>query len=365
LSLALSGPSAAHGAFGQKGFQVALEQFNATHPNGIDGHQIVFDVQNDQGDSTIAAGIAKQFIDDKVVAVIEPSEDLASKDLQMQIWQKAGLPVVGYTNREGKYIDGKAWPYAFNIAAQPPAEIGQVAAKWLASHSQYKKIAILTDDTPAQKEWTDAIINPLKTLAPGDSVVTTASIATGSVDAATQVAKLKASNPDIVLVAVGVGLGPIWNAFHSANWAPPILALQNALYDGYASLGNLGATTVAPAYDCIPSDDISAIPSPVKTLMDAYLKSLGNVGVNMLVFANSDSMPLEALNYAITKYHSTSPDAIKAALEGLNNQGFIGDYFHLSFSPTNHFGNSGSSGTQMCKLSPLAGGSYSIPTYAP
>lgn len=364
LSFALSGPSAAHGALGQKGFTVALAQFKAEHPNGIDGHQIVYDTKNDQGSTTVAASVAKQFIDDKVAAVIEPSEDPAAQALQMQIWNKAKVPVVGYTFHDSKYSDGTAWPYTFNVAASPPADQGAAAANWLKAHPQYKRIALLTDDTAPQKDWSDSILNPLKTLVPADSVVTTTTIPVGAVDASTQVAKLKASNPDIVMVAVGVNLGPIWNAFHSAGWAPPILTVQNAFYDGYSSLGNLTKNAVTPALDCIASA-ATAIPPKVKSLMTAYVKTIGDISVNMLIFANSDSMPLEALNYAITKYHSVSPAAIKAALESLNNQGFVDNYFNLTFSPTQHFGLTGPLGAHVCQLSPLVDGAFSIPTYAP
>jgi ABC-type branched-subunit amino acid transport system substrate-binding protein len=363
VSLALSGPSAAHGEFGQKGLAVGLAQFMKAHPNGIDGHKIVLDIANDQGSTTVAASVAKQFIADHDAAVIEPSEDPAALTLQMQIWRQAKMPVIGYTFNEATYADAAEWPYDFNVDSVTPAVLGQAGAEWLAQHPQYKKLAVLTDDTSPQQTWVSSIVQPLKSLAPADSVVKTVSIGVGAVDASTQVAELKAANPDIVLVAVGVDLGPIWNAFHSAGWSPPLLAIQNALYDGYSSLGNLAKTGVVDAQDCIPSTG-TAIPQAVTSQMHAYVQAVGAITNNMMIFADSDSMIYEAVNYAITKFNSTSPDAMKAALEGLHNQNFIGNFFPLSFSATNHFGLTGALGAHVCNMAPLADSPYNIPTIA-
>jgi ABC-type branched-subunit amino acid transport system substrate-binding protein len=364
VSLALSGPSAAHGEFGQKGLAVGLAQFMKAHPNGIDGHKIVLDIANDQGSTTVAASVAKQFISDHDAAVIEPSEDPAALTLQMQIWAQAKMPVIGYTFNEATYADGAAWPYDFNVDSVTPTALGQVGAQWLAQHSQYKKIAVLTDGTAPQQTWVSSILQPLESLAPADSVVKTVSIGVGAVDASTQVAQLKAANPDIVLIAVGVDLGPIWNAFHSAGWTPPLLAIQNALYDGYSSLGSLAKTGDIVAQDCIPSAS-TTLPQEVTSQMQAYVQAVGAVTNNMMIFADSDSMVYEAVNYAISKFNSVSPDAIKAALNGLHNQNFIGNFFPLSFSSANHFGLSGALGAHVCSMAPLADSPYNIPTYAP
>jgi hypothetical protein len=128
-------------------------------------------------------------------------------------------------------------------------------------------------------------------------------------------------------------------------------------------LGALAATAVAPANDCIPSAT-TPIPATVTDLMNAYVQAIGNISVNMLIFANTDSMVLELANYAIGKNQSTSPDAIKNALENLNSQGFIGNFFQYSTSPANHFGLTGDLATHVCKLAPLVGGAFSIPTAA-
>jgi ABC-type branched-subunit amino acid transport system substrate-binding protein len=331
------------------------------YPNGIDGHQIEYDVQNDQGNTTVAANVAKQFIDDHVTAVLEPSEDPGAQALQMQIWQKAKLPVIGFDFGDTTYTNTSAYPYVFSVLTSAQ-ELGQAGATWMAQHPQYKRIAVLSDSTTPEQQWADGILTPLKSLEPAASVVATATMDLGAVDVSAQVAKLKASNPDIVLIAVGFGFGPVWNAFQAQHWAPPILSTQNAFYDGYKSLGSLATTAVAPANDCLPSAT-TAIPSQVTDLMNAYVQSLGNISVNMLIFVNTDSMVLEFANYAVTTNHSTAPDAIKNALENLH-QSLIGGFFQYQMSQTNHFGLTGDLASHVCRLSPLVGGPFSIPTAA-
>src|SRR4029077_15124455 len=127
---------------------------------------------------------------------------------------------------------------------------------------------------------------------------------------------------------------------------------------------SLAKTGVVVAQDCIPTVS-TTIPQEDTTQMQAYVQAVGAITNNMMIFADSDSMEYEAVNYAITKFNSASPAAMEAALDGLHNQNFIGNFFPLSFSSTNHFGLSGALGAHVCSMAPLADSPYNIPTYAP
>ena len=162
------------------------------------------------------------------------------------------------------------------------------------------------------------------------------------------------------MVTAGEGYGPIWQAVQSANWSPTILASAGAWYSGFDSMGSLTAKASAYYYNC--ADTATQTFTPVQNqLMAAYSQGTNYPSfVNYLTSMATDSVPLEILNYAITKYHSTDPAAIKKAIEGITSKEFLG--LSYKFSPTNHFGLVGSFGPAVCAMGPpYAGGVGRVP----
>ena len=97
--------------------------------------------------------------------------------------------------------------------------------------------------------------------------------------------------------------------------------------------------------------------------MTQYANATADFEVNYLTFLATDSAPFELLNYAISKYHSVAPQAIKAALEGIHNQSFLG--LPYNFSATNHYGLIGEFGPAVCHMGPpYAGGVAKVPVKA-
>jgi ABC-type branched-subunit amino acid transport system substrate-binding protein len=362
LSLSLSGALAQYGLQSQKAWtQATLDQFNKMHPDGIDGHQVELVIKDDAGDATTSANIANQFVSDKLAAVVKVSDIPTAASLQMEILNKAKMPVISYQQRD-VYIDTQKWPYAFGVLTSTKQN-GEATAEWFAKHPQYSKIAVLTDDLDASKELTNDILDPLETKAPNASVVKTVSIPPGATDVSTALLQLKQANPDLVLVAVNQGFGAIWTGFKALSWDPPLMTYGGAFYDSYDSMKELADNGFAPTSDCVRKDHPPFSPQ-LTTLMDAYVGAVGTISPNMLIYVNTDSMQLELLKYAIEKNHSTDPNAIKSALEGMDNQSFIDPLFVYDFSPDNHFGLTGDLGAQVCNLAPLVDGQYRIPTIA-
>jgi ABC-type branched-subunit amino acid transport system substrate-binding protein len=361
LSISLSGPLAQYGEQSQKAWsQVTLKYFNQMHPDGIDGHPLQLDLENDASDPTTSVNVINQMISNKEVAVMKVSDIPANAALQMSLLSKAKMPAITFQG-DDTYADASKYPYAFGTLGST-AELGAAAAKWIAAHTEYKKLAVLTDSIPAQQQTLNDILNPLKTLAPGDSVIKTVSITPGAVDVSTPLAQLKAANPDLLMIMVSQGFGPLWDGFKAAGWTPPIVT-SGSFYDGYSSMGSLLAKTWTPSTDCVQAGH-APFSKTVTNIMDAYVAAVGNISPNMLIYDHADSVPLELLKYAVEKYHSTDPNAIKQALEGIHNQSFIDPIFTYNYSPTNHYGITGDLGAQMCVMSPLIDGPYRMPTIA-
>src|SRR6185437_11580562 len=103
----------------------------------------------------------------------------------------------------------------------------------------------------------------------------------------------------------------------SMNWSPRLIAAESSFYDGYSSIGPLASTAMAVSSDCLnPGTSVSSLPANLRELMDGYAK-VEKIN-NMLIFAHADNLILELVKYAIEKYHSVDPDAIKTAMEGID-----------------------------------------------
>lgn len=358
ISVPLSGALAAYGIFTKNGIAEALKAFKADHPNGIDGHQVKIQILNDASNVTQAVQVANQFVANKDAGILTVSYDPAAADQQVAVYTKAHMPVISALGGN-RYANTKRYPYLFSSlpSGQQQAE---VAAHWIAK-KKYKKIAILNDGVPDDVEFQAQFLKTLRKAAPNVKVVASATISSssGSVSAAAPVSQLKAGNPDLVVVIMGAHFGPVWQAIQAANWAPPILTSGNAWYDGFTALGPLLPTTNAYFWSCANSPTEVFTPEQ-SALMDAYAAVTSHLAVNYLGFIANDSVPLELMNYAISKYHSVDPAAIKKGLESIHDKSFLG--FDYTFSASNHYGLTGQYSAAVCKMgTPYAGGSGKVP----
>jgi branched-chain amino acid transport system substrate-binding protein len=360
VSVPLSGATASYGNAYKAAYNVTLSFFNQLHPDGIDGHPIQFDVLDDGSDVTKAVNVANQFVANKDAAVVVVTSNPLGTPQQLAILNKAKVPVLSQLS-DNQYTDTTKWPYTFGNAGSAIQE-GQKAADWIAKHTDIKKIAVLSDGTETDQQFVSDILDPLKTAVPADQVVKTVQISPGSVDVSTAIAQLKAANPDLLMVSMGFGYGPVWQAMQSASFSPRILTSAGAFYDGFNGMGALANKGVVWYVDCVPPNH-APFEKTLTDLMDAYHAVPGTSTINLLAQPSFDSAPMEILKYAIEKYHSVDPDAIKQAIEGMGQRTFFGA-FQYDYTPTNHFGMTGDLGPNMCNMTGFVDGKYMIPTLA-
>jgi branched-chain amino acid transport system substrate-binding protein len=360
ISAPTSGALASYGIEAKIQTGVALQQFNLMHPNGIDGHQVKLDILNDASDVTSAVQVANQMVTNKDAAVITASYNPAAAGQQLAVWTKAKMPVLAnleLTNSLTPAQLAQQYPYLFspNPSLQ---QTGVAAINWI-KQKGFKNVGILNDGIPYDTVFANQISAGVKKNVKS-ATVTTVNITPGSVDNSAAITKLKGAGAQLLVVTAGEGYGPIWQAVQSANWSPTILASAGAWYSGFDSMGPLTAKASAYYYNC--ANTATQTFTPVQNqLMAAYAKGTDYPAfVNYLTSMATDSVPLEMLNYAITKYHSTAPAAIKKALEGITSMDFLG--LSYKFSPTNHFGLVGTFGPAVCQMGPpYAGGVGRVP----
>lgn len=363
-SAPLSGALAAYGDGTKIGLDLALQEFDAMHPNGIDGHPLKVDLMNDQSDVTNAVQVANAFVAGRVAAVVGESFNPAAGPQQLAVWAKAKLPVISYIYGlpagTVKQLSTR-YPYFFSPTPATDQYVTN-AGKWIEAH-HFTRVAFLNDGVEEDTIEQNQIIQGMHQERGKAKVVAQVTIPPSTVNAAVAVDKLKASGATLLVIpASAVSYGTIWQAIQAANWDPAILTTPGAWYSGFNAMGSLVSKAKVFFYACANSAAQKFTPEQSK-LMAAYGAATAHQSINTLEFIPQYLVPLQILDYAVTKYHSDAPAAIRAAIDGMHHWSFLG--FQYDFSPTNHYGLKGQFASAVCHMGPpYAAGSNDVPVKA-
>jgi ABC-type branched-subunit amino acid transport system substrate-binding protein len=359
ISLPLSGATAAYGTEAEASYKVVEQEFDARYPDGIAGHAVKFDIQNDQSTVTGAVLAARQMISNKDAAVLAITFNPQGAPQQLHSLNAAKVPTFSCVSPDGLETTTQE-PYYFGMCASTP-ELGNVAGHWLASHPDLDKIGVLTDGVASDTQFADAVTAGAKKYDPHAKVVTTQTIAPGAVEVSPQISALRAAGANLVVGAIGYGYGPIWQSMQTAGWSPDVLTSAGAWYDGFTAMGSLAAKAVVPYVDCLKPGQ--SLPAATSTLLTKFATAAPEQ-INYLNVVQGLYGPLEILAKAIGKEHSTAGPAIKAGIDSLGRQQYQGGWTY-DFTAKNHYGLTGSYAAQVCAMSPLSNGTLQIPTAAP
>jgi hypothetical protein len=179
---------------------------------------------------------------------------------------------------------------------------------------------------------------------------------------ASAITELQAAKPDLFFEDTSSGYGSVWDAMLTANWSPPILASAGVWYDALSSMGPLESNAYSAFENCATSATESMPAEKAAWPVFRQIVGAGQVNLNASVGDNLNSIDMVA--YAIKKEHSLAPNAIAKGIESIRNVTFNG--FLYNFSPTQHYGLTGSLGAAVCNVGPpYAGGALGlIPTIA-
>ena len=357
ISTPLTGAQAAFGQTTSQSFNnITLKAFNAAHPDGIDGHQVTYEVLDDASDVTKAVSVANQMVADKLAGVITISYNPAATDQQMAIFNKAHMPVVANINGK-QYSDAAAWPYAFAVSASIQQE-GDGGGR------VHRQEGLYEDRHPHRRDprcgrRVECDYHRHEDRGPpgpgregGDHHprVDRRQHRRRPVEGlqprpASQLRQLR-----VCAALAGHADGPVGRPTSCPPPAPGTTASA-----GWGTLVNKAVS----AYSACADTAGQTWPPDVAALQAAYNKATGGFSTNYMTYVISDSIPLELLKVAIEKYHSVDPAAIKKAMEGINQQ-FFGAQFTIT--PTNHYGLTGQYGAAVCNMGqPYAGGLAKVP----
>lgn len=198
---ALTGNAAQYGLPIRKGFELAAGEINAS--GGVNGHRIELVIEDEQGKKEEAINVFKKLIfQDKVLMLFGPTLS-NSAQASDPVAQGAKVVVFGTSNTaDGITSIGN---YVFRNSVTE-ADILPVTLKVAAQKTGLKKVAVLYgNDDIFTKSGYDNFAKALRALK--IPVTTTETFAKGDVDFKPQLTKIKASNPDAVVLSALVAEG--------------------------------------------------------------------------------------------------------------------------------------------------------------
>lgn len=198
---ALTGNAAQYGVPIRKGFELAVGEINAA--GGINGHKIELVIEDEQGKKEEAINVFKKLIfQGKVLMLFGPTLS-NSAQASDPVAQGAKVVVFGTSNTaDGITSIGN---YVFRNSVTE-ADILPVTLKVAAQKAGLKKVAVLYgNDDIFTKSGYDNFVKALGALK--IPVTTTETFAKGDVDFKPQLTKIKASNPDAVVLSALVAEG--------------------------------------------------------------------------------------------------------------------------------------------------------------
>ncbi len=198
---ALTGPAGQYGQSIKNGFELAVAEINAA--GGINGNKIALTVEDEAGKKEQAIDVFKKLIfQDKVLMVFGPTLSNSAQAAD-PIAQAAKTVVFGTSNTADGITTIGDHVFRNSVTeADVLPETLRVAAK----HAGIKKVAVLYgNDDVFTKSGYDAFKKALDDLK--IPVTTTETFAKGDVDFKAQLTKIKAGNPDAIVLSALIAEG--------------------------------------------------------------------------------------------------------------------------------------------------------------
>jgi branched-chain amino acid transport system substrate-binding protein len=198
---ALSGPAGQYGQSIKNGLVLAADEINAA--GGVKGNKITLLIEDEQGKKEQAIDVFKKLIfQDKVLMVFGPTLSNSAQAAD-PVAQAAKTVVFGTSNTADGITSIGNFVFRNSVTeADVLPETLRVAAK----HANIKKVAVLYgNDDVFTKSGYDAFKKALDDLK--IPVTTTETFAKGDVDFKAQLTKIKATNPDAIVLSALIAEG--------------------------------------------------------------------------------------------------------------------------------------------------------------
>ncbi len=215
----LTGNYAEYGKGFQIGFQKAIDEINAK--GGVKGRMLEIDIKDTQGDPVVSSNMATNFAEDEAVLAILGDFSSGACKANAEIVDRYGLVQLSPTASAPDYASMSK--YCFSIMGRQDAEAPFLAKYVLHKYLGAKKVAVVRVDS----DWGLSSYENFEKQALKEGLeVVVEKYATGEKDFSSIITKMKAEDPDVLVVLdQGDSVAAIFNQADAANWEIQHVAL--------------------------------------------------------------------------------------------------------------------------------------------
>ena len=254
----LTGQYAQYGAQWKKGFDLALDEINAS--GGINGRPLAYEFEDTQSDPRQTVTVARKFVADERIVVEVGDFSSAASMAASPIYQAAQMVQFGFTNSHPDFTKGGdfVWSNAVNQADEMP-----LLANFLRDLG-LKKIAILHLNSDWGRTAKDLLVEAIKQRS-GEVVGSEAYLADEK-DFRSAIVRLRGANPDsIALISYYPDGAQLTRQIRQAGITLPIVAGGSIYSPKFLELGGADVNGVLTTVPFFPDDPRPLVQKFVKS----------------------------------------------------------------------------------------------------
>jgi len=254
----LTGQYAQYGAQWKKGFDLALDEINAS--GGINGRPLAYEFEDTQSDPRQTVTVARKFVADERIVVEVGDFSSAASMAASPIYQAAGMVQFGFTNSHPDFTKGGdfVWSNAVNQADEMP-----LLANFLRDLG-LKKIAVLHLNSDWGRTAKDLLVEAVK--ARGGEIVGAEAYLADEKDFRSAIVRLRGANPDsIALISYYPDGAQLTRQIRQAGITLPIVAGGSIYSPKFLELGGADVNGVLTTVPFFPDDPRPLVQKFVKS----------------------------------------------------------------------------------------------------
>lgn len=338
-----SGPGASYSTVAGKTIRDAVDEINET--GGLLGRPVKLVVGNDESDPTKSPSVVRKLIDDGAQALFTVTATSAINQSK-PIIQEAKIPTLAAiaVSQAAVAQPNADYVYAFANLTNDWTKVYCGAFK----EAGVSKLAILSDSTPTIDGLNKLMLPNLEACI---TVVAQEKAPVDATDVSAQVAKLKSSGADVVLVSSVGGPFEVLVQNTLSQQFPGVLRFSLASIGNQAAVWKTAAPGSLNGLVFMGSLDNT---NPRTKELDAKLKERRGADFVLSAYDAQAYQGVQVLKMATEKAGSTDPEKVKAEIEKLSGiEGYFGQSdFTLSFTPDKHLGSDGLCGLVLTEFGP-------------
>jgi branched-chain amino acid transport system substrate-binding protein len=185
----LTGPNAQYGTQWKQGFDLALDEIQAS--GGINGRKLAYSFEDSQSDPRQSVAIAQKFVSDPNIVMELGDFSSPASMAASPIYQRAGLVQFGFTNSHPDFTKGGDFMWSTSVSQ---ADEQPLLARYAVNHLGLKKLALLHLNTDWGRTSRDYFVKAAKEF--GAEVVITEGYIAEERDFRSTLVRVRDANPD-------------------------------------------------------------------------------------------------------------------------------------------------------------------------